>query len=666
MNRMPTTSPQAHASSERTDAEAALLEGLAFERLLADLSACFADVFTCDFPTKIEQSLSQVVAFLGYDRCTFAELVAGHYLDVLCSAAADGFDPLPRGRLPYQLPWFFGELRAGRIVSMASLPENLPADASAEAVHCEKVGLRSYLSIPQRIGGRVTSVLWFAAFESPRRCPPEMVARLKIVGDLLGSAMVLVRTEEDARQLRRRVWHADRVVRVSALTSAIAHQLNQPLTAILSNAQAGLKYLERKDANLQLVQDALEAVVREDKRAAETIRAMRDLLRRDDTRRESIDLAIALREILRLLDCEWHGQGIRIETRFEEGCWVLADKAQIEQVGLNLLLNAASALQSGDPAQRVVRVEMSRRAGGTIALAVRDNGRGIARGELETIFDPFWTSRQEGLGLGLAICRSIVESHNGRIWAESDPGAGTSFCVELPEAPARPRAADAPPTMHRPEVASARKSSQGIVCVVDDDPAVRESLGRVLEEVGWSVLGYGSADAFIAGLPTTDVACVVLDVCMPGLSGPELQLHLLEQACAPSIIFVTGYGGVAAGIGAMKRGASDYLEKPVDAKVLIAAVGRAVERHAKERRHALALVATKARVISLSSREREVMQHVVRGRLNKQIAADLLIAEQTVKQHRGRVMEKMGVRSVAGLVRACEAAGLLSNQPPSP
>ena len=250
MNRMPTTiSLQGHVS----DAEAALLEGLAFERLLADLSACFADVFNCDFTIKIEQSLSQVVAFLGYDRCTFAELVAGHYIDVLCSAAARGFDPLPRGRFHCTLPWFFGELRAGRIVSMASLPENLPPEASAEAVHCAKVGLRSYLSIPLRIGGRVTSVLSFAAFESPRRCPPEMVARLKIVGELLGSAMVLVRTEEEARQLRRRVWHADRVVRVSALTSAIAHQLNQPLTAILSNAQAGLNYLERKDANLQLV-----------------------------------------------------------------------------------------------------------------------------------------------------------------------------------------------------------------------------------------------------------------------------------------------------------------------------------------------------------------------------------------------------------------------------
>ncbi|MDM0078891.1 ATP-binding protein [Variovorax sp. J2P1-59] len=607
-----------------------------------------------------------MVTFLGCDRCTFAEFVAGDYLDVLCSASGGGFEPMSRGRFHHQLPWFLGELRAGRIVSIARLPQDLPPEAVAEAAHCQRVGLRSHLSIPLRIGGRVRSVLSFAAFKSTRSWPSDMVARLKIVGELLGSAMVLARTEEEARQLRRRVWHADRVARVGALTAAIAHQLNQPLTAILSNAQAGLKYLERNDASLDRVQGVLEAVVREDKRAAETIRAMRDLLRRDETRRECIDLAAALREVLRLLESEFVEQGICIETRFDEGCWVLADKTQIEQVALNLVLNAVSAVQAatqpGDQARRLLRLDVSRRDGGAIGLAVRDNGKGIAPGELETIFEPFWTSRQEGLGLGLAICRSIVESHSGRIWAESNPEGGASFCVELPERIERPHIAEAPSAARRPEVASACATADAIVCVIDDDPAVRESFRRLLEEAGWAVAAYLSADEFIARPPLTDVACIVLDMSMPVLSGSALQLRLLEEGCAPPIIFVTGHGEVSAGVGAMKRGACDYLEKPVDADVLIGAVRRAVERHADDRRQELALVAAKARVVSLSPREREIMQHVIRGRLNKQIAADLLIAEQTVKQHRGRVMEKMGVRSVAELVQACEAAGLLSNQ----
>ncbi|MDM0106980.1 response regulator [Variovorax sp. J22R24] len=665
MSREPArVSPDADAAERRSDAEAILLERLAFERLLAELSESFVDVSSADFLSKAERSLSKLVSFLGYDRCTFAELVAGDYLHVLCSAAASGREPLPRGRFPYRLPWFLGELRAGRVVSLARLPDDLPPHAIDEAEHCRKTGLRSHLSIPLRIGGRVTSVLSFAAMRAARTWPADMVPRLKIVGELLGSAMALARTEEEARQLRRRVWHADRVARVSALTATIAHELNQPLAAILSNAQAGLKYLERGDAKLDLIQGVLEAVVREDKRAADTIRSMRALLRQDETEREPIDLAVALREVLRLMESEMLGQGIRVETQFDEGCRVMADKAQIEQVVLNLLLNAASAMRAGEPAQRRVRLGMARRDGGMIEVAVHDTGKGIAPGQLETIFEPFWTSRQEGLGLGLAICRSIIEAHNGRIWAESNVDGGARFCFELPAAPQAPDVADTPPASIEREMPAPSDGTEAIVCVIDDDPAVRESLGRLLGGAGWMVASYGSADAFLAQPPAGDVACILLDMRMPGLSGPALQRRLMEKGCAPPIIFVTGHGEVAAGIGAMKLGASDFLEKPVDAEVLVAAVGRAVERHAGQRRLEHAQGAAKALVARLSPREHEIMQHVIRGRLNKQIASDLLIAEQTVKQHRGRVMEKMGVRSVAELVQACEAAGLLSNQPP--
>ncbi|MDM0073728.1 response regulator [Variovorax sp. J2P1-59] len=664
MSREPARVPtQADAAEKRSDAEAILLERLAFERLLADLSERFADVSSADFLTKAERSLSQLVSFLGYDRCTFAELVAGDYLNVLCSAAASGQEALPRGRFSYRLPWFLGELRAGRVVSMSRLPDDLPAHAIDEAEHCRKTGLRSHLSIPLRIGGRVTSVLSFAAVRAARSWPPDMVARLKIVGELLGGAMALARTEEEARQLRRRVWHADRVARVSALTAAIAHELNQPLAAILSNAQAGLKYLERGDARLDLVQSVLEAVVREDKRAAETIRAMRALLRHDETQHEPIDLAVALREVLRLMESELLRQGIRVETQLAEGCRVMGDKAQIEQVVLNLMLNAASAMQAGEPARRCVRLDVSRNEAGSVEVAVRDMGKGIAPGELETIFEPFWTSRHEGLGLGLAICRSIVESHNGRIWAESNADGGASFRFELPAAPEETADAHTPPASIELEPSTASGGAEEVVCVIDDDPAVREGLGRLLEGAGWTVASYGSADEFVARPPAPQVACILLDMRMPGLSGEALQQRLLEKGCAPPIIFVTGHGEVASGIGAMKLGASDFLEKPVDAEVLVAAVSRAIEHSSDRRRHELAQVAAMGRVDRLSPREREIMEHVIRGRMNKQIAADLLIAEQTVKQHRGRVMEKMGVRSVVELVQACEAAGLLSNQP---
>jgi FixJ family two-component response regulator len=150
---------------------------------------------------------------------------------------------------------------------------------------------------------------------------------------------------------------------------------------------------------------------------------------------------------------------------------------------------------------------------------------------------------------------------------------------------------------------------------------------------------------------------LLLDLHMPGISGRQLQEMLAQHDRSPRVIFMTGNGDLAAGIEAMKAGAEDFLEKPIDADVLLAAVARAVERHEIKRQQSLLNEQWNERVMRLSVREREIMAQVIKGRLNKQIAADLFIAEQTVKQHRGRVMEKMGVRSVAELVRACEITG---------
>ncbi|MDM0033728.1 ATP-binding protein [Variovorax sp. J22P271] len=648
-----------HAAPGR--AEAVLLERHAFERLLAQLSERLGDIAEPDFLVRTERALSRLLVFLDCDRCTFSEFVGGDYLNVLCSVGSAAFGPLPRGRLQYPFRWFVDTLRSGRIVAMSNLPDELPPEAAEEAEHCRRTGLRSHISIPVRVGGRVTSVLSFATVRAARGWPPEMVDRLRIVGDLLGSSVALARSEEEVRQLRHRVWHADRVQRVGALTAAIAHEVNQPLAAILSNAQAGLQYLARGDAAPEAIQDILESVVREGKRAAETVRTMRALIRRDDTRRERIDLAVALGEAERLLQSEFAANGVCLETCFDAACWVLADKVQMEQVALNLLLNAAAAVQGGPQATRRVRLQVTQGDEGRVRMSVRDAGKGIAPQDLRSIFEPFWTTGQEGLGLGLAICRSIVEAHGGRIWAESNPEGGATFNVELPAAAidgdATGQAADEP-VAAAAAVCASQAGGQPVVCVIDDDPEVRGGLLRLLDGAGWSGAGYASAEEFLANPPAGDPACVLLDVQMPGLSGPQLHRRLLEGASAPPVIFLSGRSDVAAGVDAMKRGAADFLEKPVDGEVLLAALRRAVERHAGERRHALAQDAAKERIARLSPREREIMRHVVRGRLNKQIAADLLIAEQTVKQHRGRVMEKVDVHSVAELVRLCEAAGL--------
>jgi FixJ family two-component response regulator len=308
--------------------------------------------------------------------------------------------------------------------------------------------------------------------------------------------------------------------------------------------------------------------------------------------------------------------------------------------------------------ERRLRVSASRSGDGRMTVAVRDAGVGIAAEHRDAVFEPFWTTRREGLGLGLAVCRSIVQAHRGTIAVESNPDRGVTFRVELPAAASE--AGAAAQEIASPGASPRAASAVPTVCVVDEDAWVRESLVRQLAAEGWSALPYASASEFLERASLAEAGCVLLDIRMPGMSGIELLERLAGGGTAPPVVFLSGNGDVETGVYAMKLGAVDFLTKPVERDVLVAAVRKAFARHAGEQERARGRETSRALVARLSAREREVMEHVIRGRLNKQIAADLDIAEQTVKQHRGRVMEKLRVRSVPELLRVCETSGLFA------
>jgi FixJ family two-component response regulator len=189
------------------------------------------------------------------------------------------------------------------------------------------------------------------------------------------------------------------------------------------------------------------------------------------------------------------------------------------------------------------------------------------------------------------------------------------------------------------------------VLVVDDDPSVLRGLERLLRAAGYSVEGYASPRAFLERAPWDRPGCVVVDLRMPEVGGIELQEELGRRGCALPIVFLTGHGDVSSSVRAMKAGAIDFLTKPCDDADLIAAVERALARDAEGRAAREERRAIRARFEALTPREREVCLLVARGLLNKQIAAELGTAEKTVKVHRGRVMDKLGVESLAELVR---------------
>lgn len=194
------------------------------------------------------------------------------------------------------------------------------------------------------------------------------------------------------------------------------------------------------------------------------------------------------------------------------------------------------------------------------------------------------------------------------------------------------------------------------VFIVDDAPSARRGLAHLLRAEGFPVEAFESAEAFLERLPFGGVGCIILDVAMPGIQGTELQEMLKRIGCNLPIVFVTGHGDIPMGIKAMKRGASDFLTKPVEAEDLLEAVRQAVARHRETCATRAAADQARERLASLTPRERQVIYLVAAGKLNKQIGYDLRISEATVKVHRGRGMDKLGVASVAELIRLLEIA----------
>ena len=197
-----------------------------------------------------------------------------------------------------------------------------------------------------------------------------------------------------------------------------------------------------------------------------------------------------------------------------------------------------------------------------------------------------------------------------------------------------------------------------IVYVVDDDASFRKSLLRLLKAHGLAAQAYDSALDFLKSGLAARTGCIVLDVRMPGLSGLDLQEELAKAECAMPVVFLTGHGDIPMSVQAMKKGALDFLTKPVDEDVLLKAIRNALAENELRNKEAVGIGAIRTRIRTLTERELEVMRHVISGELNKQIGDRLGVVEKTIKVHRARVMEKMGVPSVAELVRLCSLAGI--------
>ena len=227
--------------------------------------------------------------------------------------------------------------------------------------------------------------------------------------------------------------HSAPLTAVGDSAAYVAHEVNQPLAAIVISAEIALEWLTREPPNLDLAKQAIERVIGNSHRAADVARSARDQVRRSPIEVADLDISSVIECALELSSLDVHRLGIVVETRFDAGLGhVSGDRVQLERLAYNLIANAIDALSLVADRTRTLRISTAMAEAGEVVVAVEDSGTGLDPAQLERIFDPFFTTKADGLGLGLPICRSIVEAHGGRLWAAINSAYGSTFKFTLP------------------------------------------------------------------------------------------------------------------------------------------------------------------------------------------------------------------------------------------
>jgi signal transduction histidine kinase len=409
---------------DRRRMELSLAERLRFEKLLSSLATAFSHLSAADFDPAVQRGLRQVVDFLGVDRGSLIEFTRDG--TATRSWAVEEWVEIG------EFPWMTARLQRGEVINVSHV-EELPDDAAVDRQSYLTHRVKPQVAVPLLVSGIVVGGLIFSTVGAERAKSDELIQQLHLLGEVFANALSRKQAELEAQRLRQDLTHIGRVSALGELTASLAHELSQPLTAILSNAQAAQRLLGADAVDLDKVREILSDIVADDKRAAAVISGLRSLVKKGESEFVPLDLNEIVGAVAWLMRSDTIMRNVSMSLElFPDLPKARGDRVQLQQVVLNLVLNGLEAMREPHAGPRTLVIRTGRDSAGALRVTVQDSGPGIAEKDLGHIFEPLYTTKTEGLGMGLAIVRTIVSAHGGAVGAENNPEGGASLRFTLP------------------------------------------------------------------------------------------------------------------------------------------------------------------------------------------------------------------------------------------
>lgn len=419
------------AAFSRQRTHEALLERLEFEEVLSDLSQALSSTTSDALSVAINQVQGRICRLLRCHRGGLLEFSEdGECLTVTRVHLEPGAPALAPGDDTAR-PWYREALRKGRTLVLRRPLLDLPEEALEARDWVDKYDIGSHVAIPISVRNKIVGALAFESIREPRDWSDALVTRLGVVGEMIANAIDWHRSDAAMETLRRSLAHASRVLTAGELTAALAHELNQPLTAILSNALAGRRLLAAGKSDLQEIDAILADVMTETDRASAIIRHLRNYVRRGAIDAQPVDVGSAVADVGRLMASEARLRHVDL-TVSATPCrlTVLGDRVQLQQIVVNLTLNALEALEGVTGRRREVHITCQE-GEDQVVVTVDDTGPGLPR-EGEQVFEVFHTTKAHGMGVGLSLARTIARAHGGHLRVVPKETPGARFELVLP------------------------------------------------------------------------------------------------------------------------------------------------------------------------------------------------------------------------------------------